>query len=194
MGLILTKFVFKYFTTYFVEHLESVAYVKTIYFYTLIYLIKMTTLKEKIEAEMKTAMRAKETVKLTALRAIKSAILLAQTEKGSTSETLSEQQELDILLKQAKQRRESLVLYEQEGRTELAETEKAELEVIEKFLPQMLSEDEVRVRVEKILAGMGKVTPQQMGQVMGAAIKELGTEAEKQTIAKVVKELINKNY
>lgn len=152
----------------------------------------MTTLKEKVEAEMKTAMRAKETTRLTALRAIKSAILLAQTEKGSTSEVLSEQQELDILLKQAKQRRESLALYEQEGRTELADAEKAELEVIEKFLPQMLSEDEVKVRVEKILAGMGEVTPQQMGQVMGAAIKELGTEAEKQTIAKVVKELINK--
>ncbi|WP_338767729.1 GatB/YqeY domain-containing protein [Bernardetia sp. ABR2-2B] len=152
----------------------------------------MTTLKEKVESEMKVAMRAKETTKLTALRAIKSAILLAQTEKGSTSEALSEQQELDILLKQAKQRRESLALYEQEGRTELAETEKAELEVIEKFLPQMLSEEEVKVRVEKILAGMGEVTPQQMGKVMGAAIKELGTEAEKQTIAKVVKELINK--
>jgi hypothetical protein len=150
------------------------------------------TLKEKVETEMKVAMRAKEAVRLTALRAIKSAILLAQTEKGSTSETLSEQQELDILLKQAKQRRESLALYEQEGRTELAEVEKAELEVIEKFLPQMLSEEEVKVRVEKILAGMGEVTPQQMGQVMGAAIKELGTEAEKQTIAKVVKELINK--
>ncbi len=152
----------------------------------------MTTLKEKVESEMKEAMRAKETTRLTALRAIKSAILLAQTEKGSTSETLSEQQELDILLKQAKQRRESLVLYEQEGRTELADAEKAELEVIEKFLPKMLSEDEVKARVEKILAGMGEVTPQQMGQVMGAAIKELGTEAEKQTIAKVVKELINK--
>jgi uncharacterized protein YqeY len=150
------------------------------------------TLKEKIEAEMKVAMRAKEATKLTALRAIKSAILLAQTEKGSTSEILSEQQELDILLKQAKQRRESLVLYEQEGRTDLADTEKAELEVIEKFLPQMLSEEEVKVRVSTILAGMGKVTPQQMGQVMGAAIKELGTEAEKQIIAKVVKELINK--
>ena len=152
----------------------------------------MTTLKEKVESEMKVAMRAKETTKLTALRAIKSAILLAQTEKGSSSESLSEQQELDILLKQAKQRRESLALYEQEGRTELAEAEKAELEVIEKFLPQMLSEDEVKVRVEKILAGMGEVSPQQMGQVMGAAIKELGTEAEKQTIAKVVKELISK--
>lgn len=152
----------------------------------------MTTLKEKVESEMKTAMKAKETTRLTALRAIKSAILLAQTEKGGTSENLSEQQELDILLKQAKQRRESLALYEQEGRTELAEAEKAELEVIEKFLPQMLSEDEVKVRVEKILAGMGEVTPQQMGKVMGAAIKELGTEAEKQTIAKVVKELINK--
>ena len=153
----------------------------------------MTTLKEKVETEMKTAMRAKETTKLTALRAIKSAILLAQTEKGSTSESLSQQQELDILLKQAKQRRESLALYEQEGRTELAKTEKAELDVIEKFLPQMLSEEEVKVRVEKILVRMGEVTQAQMGQVMGAAIKELGTEAEKQTIAKVVKELINKN-
>ncbi|PIY08795.1 MAG: glutamyl-tRNA amidotransferase [Flexibacter sp. CG_4_10_14_3_um_filter_32_15] len=152
----------------------------------------MTTLKEKVESEMKTAMKAKEITRLTALRAIKSAILLAQTEKGGTSENLSEQQELDILLKQAKQRRESLALYEQEGRTELAEAEKAELEVIEKFLPQMLSEEEVKVRVEKILAGMDEVTQGQMGQVMGAAIKELGTEAEKQTIAKVVKELINK--
>ena len=152
----------------------------------------MTTLKEKVQAEMKTAMKNKETTKLTALRAIKSAILLAQTEKGGASENLSEEQELQILLKQAKQRRESLELYEKEGRTELAQNEKAELEVIETFLPQMLSEDEVRVRVEKILAGMGEVTPQQMGQVMGAAIKELGTEAEKKTIAKVVKELINK--
>ncbi len=151
------------------------------------------TLKEKVESEMKDAMRAKETVRLTALRSIKSAILLAQTEKGSTSETLSEEQELQILLKQAKQRRESLVLYEQEGRTELADAEKAELEVIEKFLPQMLSEDEVRTRIEKIMATMGEITSQQMGQLMGAAIKELGTEAEKQTIAKVVKELINKN-
>ncbi|WP_291728214.1 GatB/YqeY domain-containing protein [Bernardetia sp.] len=152
----------------------------------------MTTLKEKVQAEMKTAMKNKETTKLTALRAIKSAILLAQTEKGGASDNLSEEQELQILLKQAKQRRESLELYEKEGRTELAQAEKAELEVIETFLPQMLSEDEVRARIEKILAGMGEVTPQQMGQVMGAAIKELGTEAEKKTIAKVVKELINK--
>ena len=150
------------------------------------------TLKEKVETEMKVAMRAKETVRLTALRAIKSAILLAQTEKGSTSETLSEQQELDILLKQAKQRRESFALYEQEGRTELAQVEKTELEVIEKFLPQMLSENEVKARVSVILKGMGQVTSQQIGQVMTAAIKELGTQAEKQTIAKVVKELINK--
>lgn len=150
------------------------------------------TLKEKVEAEMKTAMKAKETVRLTALRAIKSAILLAQTEKGSTSETLSEEQELQILLKQAKQRRESFALYEQEGRTELAQAEKAELEVIETFLPKMLSEQEVKSRVEKLLATMGEVTPQQMGKVMGAAIQELGTEADKQTISKVVKELLNK--
>ena len=152
----------------------------------------MTTLKEKVQAEMKTAMKNKETTKLTALRAIKSAILLAQTEKGGASDELSEEQELQILLKQAKQRRESLELYEKEGRTDLAQNEKAELEVIETFLPQMLSEEEVKARVEKILAGMGEVTPQQMGQVMGAAVKELGTEAEKKTIAKVVKELINK--
>jgi uncharacterized protein len=149
----------------------------------------MNTLKDKIQSELKNAMREKNSVKLEALRAIKSAILLAETEKGA-SDTLSEQQEMQILMKQVKQRKESYELYEQQGRSDLAEREKAEMEVIELFLPQMMSEAEIRNHLQALIVEMGNPTAKEMGKVMGAATKSLAGKADNKLVAQIVKELL----
>jgi uncharacterized protein YqeY len=150
----------------------------------------MSSLKERIENEIKTAMRERNSVKLEALRAIKAAILLAQTEKGAT-EQLSEQQEIQILSKQVRQRKESYELYQSQNRSDLAEREKAEMEVIESFLPKMMDESEVKVVISELITQMGGASLKEMGKVMGLATKALAGKAENQLISKVVKELLS---
>ena len=148
------------------------------------------SLKAQIEAEIKQSMLNKDKDRLRALRAIKSQILLAETEKGAATELTSEA-EMKLLIKAAKQRKDSFDIYEKEGRTDLAEVEKAELSVIESFLPKQLEESEVREIVKKIIAEVGASGPQDMGKVMGAATKQLAGKADGKLISSITKEILN---
>ncbi|MCL9804719.1 GatB/YqeY domain-containing protein [Flavobacterium amniphilum] len=147
------------------------------------------SLSAQIMDEMKTAMRAKDTVALEALRAIKSAILLAQTESGAKEE-LSADEEIKLLQRLVKQRKDSAAIYTEQNRPDLAEPEIAQVAVIEKFLPAQLSEAEVEAAVAKIIADGGFSGMAAMGQVMGAASKALAGQADGKTISNVVKKLL----
>ncbi|MCC5919674.1 MAG: GatB/YqeY domain-containing protein [Cyclobacteriaceae bacterium] len=147
------------------------------------------SLKKQVEEGMKDAMRNKDKVRLEALRALKSMILLAATEKGG-SEELSEDQEMKLLMKAAKQRKESMDMYEKNGREDLAATERNQLEVINEFLPKPLSEDEIREALKKIIAETGASSPKDMGKVMGAANQQLAGKADGKTISTLVKEML----
>lgn len=136
-------------------------------------------------------MRAKDQDKLRALRAIKSLILLEETSGTSTGE-LSEDTELKLLTKAAKQRRESSEIYQAQAREDLWSKEEAELAVIEQFLPRQLSEDEIKFRLEDIIARLGASGPQDMGKVMGVATKELTGQADGKVVSGLVKSLLAK--
>ena len=143
-------------------------------------------LQEKVMTEIKAAMRAKATVKLEALRAVKSAILLAQT-SGAGNEGLSEDEELKLLQRLVKQRKESAAIYTEQGREDLAKPELEQAAVIEQFLPTQMSEAEIEKEVEAIIATSGANGMQDMGKVMGIASKELAGQADGKTISNVVK-------
>jgi uncharacterized protein YqeY len=148
------------------------------------------SLKTTIEQEIKKAMLAKEKVRLTALRSIKSMILLAETEKGA-GEGISEDAELKLLTKAAKQRRDSLQVYKEQGRQDLAQVEANELAIIEEFLPKQLTEEEVTTEVQKVIASVGASGMQDMGKVMGVATKQLAGKADGKAISAVVKSLLS---
>ena len=139
---------------------------------------------------LKEAMKAKDTVALESLRAIKSAILLAKTEAGAAEE-LSEADELKLLQKLVKQRKDSAALYAQQGRNALAEPELAQMAVIEKFLPAQLSEAEVETALRGIINQVGATTPKDMGKVMGVATKQLAGKADGKLISEIVKRLLS---
>lgn len=147
------------------------------------------SLSTQIMDEMKTAMKAKDTVALEALRAIKSEILLAQTAAGGTDE-LSEEAEIKLLQKLVKQRKDSYTIFTEQNRADLAEPELAQIAVIEKFLPAQLSEAEVEAVVAKIIAETGASGIASMGKVMGLASAKLGGTAEGKTISAIVKKLL----
>ena len=142
--------------------------------------------------ELKTAMLAKDEKALRSLRAIKAAILLAKTSEGAGGE-LKEDDEIKMLQKLVKQRKDSLEIYEQQNRTDLAQKEKEEIEIIEKFLPKQLSADELRSEVAAIISEVGASSPADMGKVMGAATKKLAGKADGKTISALVKELLSKS-
>ena len=148
------------------------------------------SLQTKVMEALKEAMKAKDTVALESLRAIKSAILLARTEAGA-SEELSEADELKLLQKLVKQRKDSAALYTQQGRNDLAEPELAQMAVIEKFLPAQLSEAEVETALRGIINQVGATTPKDMGKVMGAATKQLAGKADGKLISDIVKKLLS---
>ena len=148
------------------------------------------SLQTKVMEALKEAMKAKDTVALESLRAIKSAILLARTEAGA-SEELSEADELKLLQKLVKQRKDSAALYTQQGRNDLAKPELAQMAVIEKFLPAQLSEAEVEEALKGIIAQVGATTPKDMGKVMGAATKQLAGKADGKLISDIVKKLLS---
>lgn len=135
---------------------------------------------------MKIAMKAKDSESLEALRAVKSAMLLAQTETGAKEE-LSEAEELKILQKQVKQRKDSAAIYREQGREDLAGPELAQAAVIEQFLPKQLSEEEVTKVVDAIIAETGASSMQDMGKVMGMANGRLAGKADGKTISTIVK-------
>lgn len=139
---------------------------------------------------MKEAMKAKDTVALESLRAIKSGILLAQTESGAKEE-LSEEDEIKLLQKLVKQRKDSAAIYIEQGRQDLADPEIAQAAVIEKFLPAQLGEEEVEAVVKKIIADNGFSGMADMGKVMGIASKELAGQADGKTISSAVKKALS---
>ena len=148
------------------------------------------SLKSTIESEIKQAMLNKEKDRLRALRAIKSQILLAETEKGGGGE-LSADVEMKLLTKAAKQRKDSIEVFEQQGRDDLVATEKSELAVIESFLPKQLSEAEVEAEVKNVIAEVGASGLQDMGKVMGAATKKLAGKADGKMISSLAKKLLS---
>ena len=148
------------------------------------------SLQSKVMEALKEAMKAKDTVALESLRAIKSAILLAKTEAGAAEE-LSEADELKLLQKLVKQRKDSATLYTQQGRNDLAEPELAQMAVIEKFLPAQLSEAEVETALRGIINQVGATTPKDMGKVMGVATKQLAGKADGKLISEIVKRLLS---
>lgn len=150
------------------------------------------SLKEQIEADIKKAMLAKDKDELRALRGIKSLILLAETEKGAKAD-LSQDDEIKLLTKAAKQRRDSAEIYGNQGREDLQQIEFAELKVIEKYLPKQLSEEDLIEKLKVIIKNTGAAGPQDMGKVMGAATKELAGQADGKVISFMVKSLLNQN-
>jgi len=148
-------------------------------------------LKLTIENGIKDAMRAKDADRLRALRAIKSMILLEETSGSNTGE-ISTDAEMKILMKAAKQRKDSLEVYVAQNRPDLAEKEQVELTIIEEFLPKQLSDSELTERISAIIAQLGATSPADMGKVMGVASKELAGLAEGRAISIKVGELLKK--
>ncbi|MDO5970792.1 GatB/YqeY domain-containing protein [Flavivirga aquimarina] len=144
------------------------------------------SLQQDVMSALKEAMKAKNQTALTALRAIKSAILLAQTESGA-KEDLTEEQELKILQKQVKQRRDSAAIYIEQGREDLAAPELAEADVIAQFLPEALSDEEIEKVVVMTIDSIGAEGMKDMGKVMGIVSKELAGQADGKTISNIVR-------
>lgn len=147
------------------------------------------SLETQVMAEMKEAMKSKNEAALRGLRAIKAEIIKAKTEPGANG-TVSEEGELKLLQKMVKQRKDSLEIFVQQNRTDLAQKEQDEISIIEKFLPQPLSEGELKEAIAKIIAETGAKTPADMGKVMGAATKQLAGKSDGKSISAVVKQLL----
>ena len=148
------------------------------------------SLEQKVMSEMKEAMKAKDEGVLRALRAIKAEIIKAKTEPGAGGE-IDEATEQKFLQKMMKQRRDSLDIFEKQGRADLASKEKEEMVVIEKFLPKQLDAAELKEVITKIIAETGASSAADMGKVMGVASKQLAGKADGKTISTVVKELLS---
>ena len=147
------------------------------------------SLKQQIDNDIKKAMLAKQKDELEALRSIKSMILLAETEKGGSGD-LSSEVENKLLVKAAKQRKESSDIFVEQGRKDLADKELFQLEVINRYLPKQLTNDEVESQVKAIIAEVGAKGPQDMGKVMGSATKRLAGQADGKLISELVKKLL----
>lgn len=148
------------------------------------------SLKQRIDSDIKQAMLSKNKGELDALRSIKSMILLAETEKGRAGE-LTEEAESRLLMKAAKQRKESADIFQAQSRQDLAEKELFQLEIINRYLPQPLSEDELRKELKLIIEQSGASGPQDMGKVMGVATRKLAGKADGKAISALVKELLS---
>ncbi|ASO05954.1 MULTISPECIES: GatB/YqeY domain-containing protein [Arenibacter] len=143
-------------------------------------------LQQRVMEDMKAAMKAKDTVALESLRAIKSALLLAQTETGPGTE-LSEEDEVKLVQKLVKQRKDSAAIYKEQGREDLAEPELAQAVIIEKFLPEQLTEEEIEKVVVQTIDAVGASGMKDMGKVMGIVSQELAGQADGKTISTIVK-------
>ena len=149
------------------------------------------SLKDKIASDLKTAMKAKDQAALRALRSIKSVILLAETAEGRDGDPLTQEEELKLLMKQAKQRRESYEQFKSSQREDLAQIEAEELQVIERYLPKQMNPEELARRVKAIVEETGATTMKDMGKVMGIASKQLAGQADGKAISQIVKQLLN---
>ncbi|WP_046244880.1 GatB/YqeY domain-containing protein [Hymenobacter terrenus] len=148
-------------------------------------------LKDTIDAAIKQAMLAKDKVRLTTLRSIKSQIMLAETAEGAHGAALTPEAELKLLNKAAKQRRDAAAIYKEQFRSELEENELAELSIIEEFLPQQLSEADLVERLVHIIQRVGATGPSDLGKVMGVAARELSGQADGKRISDVLSNLLN---
>jgi len=144
------------------------------------------TLEEKINNDLKTAMLAKDEATVRGLRAVKSAILLAKTSGGA----ISAEDEMKMLQKLVKQRKESVEIYRQQNRADLAKTEEEEIAVIEKYLPKQMGEDEIKAELKKIMDQLGAKSPADMGKVMGAASKHFAGKADNRIVSQLVKQML----
>ncbi len=149
------------------------------------------SLEITINTDIKAAMLAKNEIALRSLRAVKAAILLAKTAENAKSE-LSEEDEMKILQKLAKQRKDSISIFEEQNRTDLATIEKEELAVIEKYLPAPFTADELKLAVQAIIEQVGATGPSDLGKVMGVASKQLSGKADGKAISALVKTLLTK--
>lgn len=147
-------------------------------------------MQDQINSDIKKAMLARDEADLRALRGIKAAFLLAATEKGA-AETLTEEKAIQVLQKLAKQRKDSLDIYTQNGREDLAKMEREELEVISRYLPAQLSEEEVRNILKSIIAETGASSPADTGKVMPLAMKQTAGKADGKMISTLLKELLS---
>ncbi len=148
-------------------------------------------LEQRVMAEMKDAMKSKNEAALRGLRAIKAAIIIAKTAEGAGGE-LKEEDETKLVQKLVKQRKDSLEIYEKQNREDLAKTEREEIAILEKFLPEQMSDQELRKQLAVIIAETGASSPADMGKVMGIASKKFAGQAEGKAISTAVKELLSK--
>ncbi|MBT0809879.1 GatB/YqeY domain-containing protein [Litoribacter ruber] len=147
------------------------------------------SLKQSVESEIKKAMLAKDKDRLRALRSVKSLIMLEETKSGG-DKGISEDEEMKLLTRAAKQRKDSAEIYQQQNREDLASVELAELEVINEFLPKQLTEEELEAELKQIIALVGANGPKDMGKVMGVATKQLAGKADGKLISQKVKSLL----
>jgi uncharacterized protein YqeY len=147
------------------------------------------SLKSKIDSDIKAAMLAKDKVKLLALRDVKKVIIIEETAAGKNGE-LTEADEMRILQKAVKQRKDSAEIYKQQNRPDLLEKEEAEIAVIEKYLPEAMSEEDLKKALEEVIAKVGASSPSDMGKVMGIATKTLAGKADGRAISAMVKTLL----
>ena len=145
---------------------------------------------DNLTTEIKEAMKAKNALALESLRAIKSAVLLQKSEAGASDE-MSEDEEIKLLQKLVKQRRDSAAIFREQNRVDIAEPEEAQAEIIVRFLPEQLSEEEVGKVIESIIAQTGASSMKDMGKVMGMASKQLAGKADGKTISTLVKQLLS---
>ena len=150
------------------------------------------SLEQKIMTDLKTAMLAKDEAGLRSLRAVKAAIIVAKTSEGAKGE-ITEEEETKLLQKLVKSRKDSLEIFQQQNRPELAIKEQEEIAIIEKFLPKQLSASDVEAALTKIIAELGVSSPADMGKVMGVATKQLAGKTDGKTISSLVKELLSKS-
>lgn len=147
-------------------------------------------LEERINADIKAAMLAKEKEKLEALRAIKSAVLLLKTDKNFTGE-IAKKDEIATLQRLVKQRKEAALMYKEQNREDLYNDEIFQVGIIEKYLPEQMSEGDIRIALEKIIKETGVSSAKDMGKVMGAAQKEFAGKADNKIVSQIVKELLS---
>jgi uncharacterized protein YqeY len=147
------------------------------------------SLTEKISSDLKGAMKSKDKVALEAIRAAKTALTIARTNKGASA-VLTDDEELKIMQKLVKQRKDSAAIYQEQGREELAEKEQSEAQILEKYLPEKMSEEELTGKLKEIIQQLGASSPADMGKVMGVATKNLAGKADGKEIAAKVKELL----
>jgi len=147
------------------------------------------SLQQELMMKLKEAMKAKDSIALESLRAIKSEILLAQTKGGASSE-LTKEEEIKLLQKLVKQRKDSASIYKEQGRDDLADPELAQIAIIAQFLPEQMSEDELKKVIAEIMKTVGATSIKDMGKVMGMASKQLEGKADGKAISTAVKQLL----